>query len=96
MWRASRQGFERLTGIALDAEPPDSGAAAPPSVPLDLGPIDLRPRGGVLAVLRRLEEADIETGMVVIRSGPTGLDLPGRSSLSAIAIHEGPLDSREA
>ena len=57
------------TGVA--SHPECQAAAAPPNVPLDLGPIDLRPRGGMLAVLRRFEEADIDTGMVVVRSDPT-------------------------
>jgi hypothetical protein len=41
--------LERPSGIVLDAEPPDSSAPAPHNVPLDLDPIDLRPRGGMLA-----------------------------------------------
>jgi hypothetical protein len=63
---------EGLSDIVSGTEPQTLERGGAAQCPLDLGPIDVTPRGGMLAVLRRLEEADHrETGMVVVRSGPT-------------------------
>lgn len=61
-----------LSDIVLGAEPQTLERGGAAQCPLDLGPIDVTPRGGMLTVLRRLAAAaHREDGTVVVRSGPT-------------------------